>query len=1699
MGWSQLKNEDTYLSLNSDWNALPTPTFPGISNPLSQSGFGWTYSLMGYKGTPNSYFDFIQNKSIGAFRVSPTVYTFSFYYRNASGMVIDPKVDSGVPTAKPSSHLKKLGLYYNKPKTFKKDKVYQFNTTLINYLQIGGVAGTPYNPDLWRSPILYMVTPLGDKSEILAEKPTQKLNNYESTLIDTDNKRSDTFILPWPFFESKSELNTIETTTGRIFNIHYYSSPNEDVVSYLNDRPTIFHSSVLFGNSHNSTAYNDIIKSNNLRKYEFKLNGNVKVIPGFSYINEGEGIVGHAVNEMDWLIQGFSYVSLVNIINNKNVFFPKPWTIGGSLFGNGWYAQQNSYIWYDKPKWGGVVWQEKSQTAAVTVTSNSYSSEITGSFLLNYILKDGDTVQGRKQTTTPQWVYGDCPSNTYRGKSTFGWEIDTNGQIITDPQPRIFKAGQDYNGIQGYLDSTNTISVGSNKVNSTNGRITPSVGNYTIRIQLVSLESKQGKLTTEVASTNTVSRVSNTRAIDVKVYKNGVLIETLFTAANLSTIDSTTPLGILSSYGGGNRSLDVVADGNDYFEIRFELSGKLVAQHTLCSSYDQAYPAVQDVTFSGSLTYNFQLVTTTITAATPAKPYKYIANDPYYNMPVGGPWSGGSNIDVPNWVDYYGFKSDDNRNPLSSEIGDGGGSGLFGYSKSPHEGFRKNNYIARFVNQDKFNLSFKYQNDRGDNTGLKFYLSDTLPSQKPVNSYSKSKTSNLVIRDWATVVDTIKVDADLAEYLNTAKTLKEIKVTINLQHTWSGDLIINLKGPREPDPGGFGKVINLFNMDKGNSEGFANTVFSSGDSNKSIYYGVSHFSDTFKMKKDIGVGYDKYRSNTKYIKDLLSLTQNGTTNPDLVIGDWTLYIKDDAGLDVGVLQSWSIEFIFDNSSNINYLGTLTQSVDRKSYNFYGLQGNQYIIFVADAITSPIGGTYTVVKLDDLAIEDSYHPQNNTLVTVGTNSVVTNNYKNNNSLLFTPSGIKDKYSYKAIVGIGNTLNAVQSVTYSVVHTRAGTGRFTSGIWENGNWISGWREDTKIYQFFDVQQFFSYDRDKRWRFTVVGPSYHTSQFKIGDKVSISNVVAIDINEERKLIKNYFTIINKTGNTLVVEFEFDFPIRRVQKDSQYHFINITKNIWLNGNFFNGYFKGNWIDGLFYGYPFITEMYNSHWTDGTFKGGHFKSNPILLTFDSLSLSNNNIVVNFGVTHSFSTGDNIYLSEFSDESQTSVLFGDCIIISILNNSSIVTSLNTNSSLISNINNNLIERGYVKSDKNTALIQNINLNTLNVSNISSNKSLDDRRVFSYDTWMDLVFDETSATNILKPQTNLNYVYPIGDSSVYYSNNNLYGYITYDLLSSDSKFRDSFSAVIRNYKLGTKYKIFHDYIGDSSYFDDFFTNTLLFPQKFKDLGWNYNASISTSWLTNLLGIDFSNIRFERTVETTDDSEINGKELRVLAKYDGGVLNLDEPSEEIPGRYTEKIKQNRYTMVEFDLISKNIQENFFIGDALGYIPYPMEQPTLHFGNLNLISRKMISPQDNSYYDNLIYPTFLPVYKNINHAFTPNKKKFEYFYNKRDLMMTFRGSGSGGKEQSEFIIDNLKLYEIDMIPFFKYFTYENINRTVQIPIESKTPYKNPDYFSGKIITLSNVSYNTNIGNSITQDTASSVGDNIIFNSGLGSPRSN
>ena len=83
-----------------------------------------------------------------------------------------------------------------------------------------------------------------------------------------------------------------------------------------------------------------------------------------------------------------------------------------------------------------------------------------------------------------------------------------------------------------------------------------------------------------------------------------------------------------------------------------------------------------------------------------------------------------------------------------------------------------------------------------------------------------------------------------------------------------------------------------------------------------------------------------------------------------------------------------------------------------------------------------------------------------------------------------------------------------------------------------------------------------------------------------------------------------------------------------------------------------------------------------------------------------------------------------------------------------------------------------------------------------------------------------------------------------------------------------------------------------------------------------------------------------------------------------------------------------------------------------------------------------------------TYFPVYRNVNHLTTSKKRKIEFFYNKRALSMFFRGNGLVGENVSSMIIDNLKLYEVDMIPFFQYFNTGNINKSVYVPYVATAP---------------------------------------------------
>jgi hypothetical protein len=306
-----------------------------------------------------------------------------------------------------------------------------------------------------------------------------------------------------------------------------------------------------------------------------------------------------------------------------------------------------------------------------------------------------------------------------------------------------------------------------------------------------------------------------------------------------------------------------------------------------------------------------------------------------------------------------------------------------------------------------------------------------------------------------------------------------------------------------------------------------------------------------------------------------------------------------------------------------------------------------------------------------------------------------------------------------------------------------------------------------------------------------------------------------------------------------------------------------------------------------------------------------------------------------------------------------------------------------------------------------------MSKAISSESMDSRSLFSFNSWMDLVYDSTSATNILKPQSNFD------DSLTRYSENNLYGWITKDILSSKSVFRDSFSNTLKTYKLGYKYEKLTDYIGNASYFNEYFLPN---STQFEDIGWKRTTFTQSS------------LTFSRTIDDGTDKLILGKELKIEAKDDGGLLNIIKPKVTIKNRKLSTIEDDRYTMVSFDLVNKKTKNDYYLKGNISDNYY--YQPLIHFSNLNIVNKKGV----------LSSATYLPVYKNVDHTLSEDKRKTEFFYNKKDLMMAFRGSGINGTHSSTFVLDNLKFYETDMIPFFQYFNYSNINRSIQIPIHIK-----------------------------------------------------
>ena len=145
--------------------------------------------------------------------------------------------------------------------------------------------------------------------------------------------------------------------------------------------------------------------------------------------------------------------------------------------------------------------------------------------------------------------------------------------------------------------------------------------------------------------------------------------------------------------------------------------------------------------------------------------------------------------------------------------------------------------------------------------------------------------------------------------LPTGAVINNMRVTLNLTHTWISDMVINLKAPN-------GQILNLFNQHGGSGDNLVNTVVSSTGTT-AFSSGSAPFTGTFAATAASGQGPTGNVSNSANFAALYS-TPNG---------NWSLALRDLFGGDVGVLTSWSISIDYTVQgtfgTNMNWTNSTT--------------------------------------------------------------------------------------------------------------------------------------------------------------------------------------------------------------------------------------------------------------------------------------------------------------------------------------------------------------------------------------------------------------------------------------------------------------------------------------------------------------------------------------------------------------------------------------------------------------------------------------------------------------------------------------------------------------------------------------------------------------------------------------------------------
>tara|TARA_R110000772_G_scaffold20466_5_gene57000 strand:+ start:138944 stop:148690 length:9747 start_codon:yes stop_codon:yes gene_type:complete len=675
----------------------------------------------------------------------------------------------------------------------------------------------------------------------------------------------------------------------------------------------------------------------------------------------------------------------------------------------------------------------------------------------------------------------------------------------------------------------------------------------------------------------------------------------------------------------------------------------------------------------------------------------------------------------------------------------------------------------------------------------------------------------------------------------------------------------------------------------------------------------------------------------------------------------------------------------------------------------------------------------------------------------------------------------------------------------VYAQYGNGMFLEGIWENGVWNNGyrgtkfgtiiigsastlpesdssiftygsgatasvlinslykttpryqWRTSPTIY-FNKVQRSYKVSFN-RWRFVlesafnIQGTSLDNyNKLRIGDLVSIGNIIGIDINGNRKLIKDLFTVVElptRTSgvgakNRITLEYKETFPIDDIQIDSDRHLIYVQKNVWLYGSFLNGWFEGVMNGGYIRGNREITELSDSHLIDVRFEGGrlHGSKYTIESAFDSSS----------GAAQSLSPQ---FIQKYNN----------------LYHSTVVQSMDFKDDMTHRLYTATLAKNPIifGSASTGAKIIDYSIDGLTASHVQFLYNSDIDVVYEPEYFSSLYNQLIFNSSIVNEAKIGGYGPGVGTYRTV-TNNVPAGYITYDILSSKSTFKYSLNPkkylpIIYQLNLGSKYKKYNNLVNAD--FSESTEKSTLIVGSVSVNSRTVDTVANSFNIVNSNDYDINNRWFSTSGNQLDDGITfqlyNSFDIHENFAYIGGTAigSTFVPTQlfnnSLITANNDFITKNRYHVVEVDvefpdnivrLNPYNIDSEYTFNIGYTYSETQLPKLTIGQGYNELYEYKeygggqrggYISPYDND---------FIPYFdgrklSEINGFTASNRLTLKsYMYNNyggyRDNVKIFQkgfdldqfptGTGSGGTVSSP-IYYSFKHYEIDQIPFFRY----------------------------------------------------------------------